>query len=336
MAGAHLGQRVVRGPAARRAARRGAGADRTASWSSRRDGLVVGDVEVGVGRTAEHRALAIERDPLAQVVEGGQLADDRLARRRAGAGRRRARRAGARPRARRRSRGSPSRPPCSGRQLGRGWATGRRAAGPRGRRACPGRAGRRRRQRAVDGDLRPRAARTWPTGRGRRTTSGSSARRARPTRAGSRCRRRRSRAKAATGVIEVGQQLTPDRDDGVARAARAWNSSPARASASSRHASPKRAVEAGVLAGVAGAVALLLDDEQQRVAVAVVERLRAPTGARPTSRPCATPPGGCGSRTPCGPLERAAQRRRRSSTPSSAPGRCPASCTMAGTSPSAL
>ena len=66
-------------------------------------------------------------------------------------------------------------------------------------------------------------------------------------------------------------------------------------------ASPEGPVEAGALAGVAGALALLLHDEEQGVAVAVVGGRSARTGGRRTCRPCATPPGGCGTRTRCGP-----------------------------------
>ena len=44
-------------------------------------------------------------------------------------------------------------------------------------------------------------------------------------------------------------------------------------------------VEAGAFAGVAGAVPLLFDDEEQGVAVAVVVRRRGPTGGRPDVSP---------------------------------------------------
>ena len=76
--------------------------------------LVVDPIQLVVGGVRWDAGVRDERDPLAEVVEGGQLADDRqhgvgIARRRPGV-----RRAGARPRARRRSRGSPSSPPCSG------------------------------------------------------------------------------------------------------------------------------------------------------------------------------------------------------------------------------
>ena len=111
---------------------------------------------------------------------------------------------------------------------------------------------------------------------------------------------------------------TPGRRCGSA--ARAWNSSPA----GSDHAhGPEAPEEAGVLAGVAGAVALLLDDEQQRVAVAVVVRRPHPLAVARRLALAPAPPGGCGSRTRCGPLERAGAASRRSSTPSSAPRRCP-------------
>ena len=75
---------------------------------------------------------------------------------------------------------------------------------------------------------------------------------------------------------QVGQQLAPHRDDGVLRgegvepgADQGW----ARRRISSIRLGPEGPEEAGVLAGVAGALALLLDDEQQRVAVAVVAAL---------------------------------------------------------------
>ena len=46
---------------------------------------------------------------------------------------------------------------------------------------------------------------------------------------------------------------------------------------------------------------------------------RGRTAPRPTCRPCATPPAGCGSRTPCDPRPGSGAASRRSSTPSSAP-----------------
>ena len=102
-------------------------------------------------------------------------------------------------------------------------------------------------------------------------------------------------AKAATGRGEVGQHLAPHGDDGVLAGQGpellpGWGG-----------ASPEGPVEAGALAGVAGALALLLDDEEQGVAVAVVEGLAHELAVAATCRPCATPPGGCATRTRCAP-----------------------------------
>ena len=220
------------------------------------------------------------------------------------------------------------------RQVGHARATGRRRAGPRRRRGCPGRAGTSAASAAVDLDVGRRGRRAWPRGGGRRTTSGSSARRARPTRAG-------SPAAVADEPGEGGDRGDRGRPAARARrarrcsrAARAWNSS--RGSGADVTLSAERAVEAGVLAGVAGALALLLDHEQQRVAVAVVVRLAHELAV---ARGVALAPhllARRGSRTRCGPSRASGAASRRSSTPSSAPRRCPASCTMAGTRPSAL
>ena len=56
-------------------------------------------------------------------------------------------------------------------------------------------------------------------------------------------------------------------------------------------------VEAGAVAGVAGAGPLLVDDHQQHVAVAVVAHGSGRTAGRRRSRPCTRTPVGCGSRT---------------------------------------
>src|SRR5512144_84704 len=84
---------------------------------------------------------------------------------------------------------------------------------------------------------------------------------------------RQRRAKAATGVI---RSASSSRQTGttVYSAARAWNSARLGLGTCSRPArsglGPEGPEEAGVVAGVAGALALLLDHEQQGVAVAVV------------------------------------------------------------------
>ena len=186
---------------------------------------------------------------------------------------------------------------------------------------------------------RRRGARAWRAGCGRRSERGSSARRARPTRAGSPVavadqagRRRRP------GVIEVGEQLGPHRHDACGRgeARNSLRLECHRGLLRVGSVAAERPEEARVLAGVAGALALLLDDEQQGVAVAVVVAPRARTGGRRRCRPCATPPGGSGSRRPCAP--RRGCRARVSSFIHAiiSTCRCSSSCTMAGTSPSAL
>src|SRR5438874_4005949 len=77
-----------------------------------------------------------------------------------------------------------------------------------------------------------------------------------------------TRAKAATGVV---RSASTSRQTGTTLycAARAWKSA-------LLGRSTERPEEAAALAGVAGALPFLLDDEQQRVAVAVVVRLAEP------------------------------------------------------------
>ena len=135
--------------------------------------------------------------------------------------------------------------------------------------------------------------------------------------------------------LEVGEQLAPDRHDRVRRGERAELVAGRADAARLDVRSPKRAEEAGALAGVAGARC-----PPARPRTAACRRRsrstpRARTGGRRWCRPCATPPGGCGSRTPSGPRRASCAASRRSSTPSSAPRRCSTSWAIAGTSPSA-
>ena len=115
---------------------------------------------------------------------------------------------------------------------------------------------------------------------------------------------------------EVGQQLPPDRYDGVVP-----GQGPELLTTSVG--SPKSRIEARALAGVAGAPALLLDHEEQGVAVAVVG---GPAHVLPVAGRLALAPVLLAGTAPePGParLERLGQRLRRSSRPSSAPRRCP-------------
>ena len=204
---------------------------------------------------------------------------------------------------------------------------------PTRRRARPGRAGCRPSARPSTVDPAARGRRAWPPAAGRRTTTGSSA----PCSTDS--SRKPGSSPDAAGERgdrgdQVGEQLAPDRHDRVRRPPAPGTPSRRRLGATLRPA--EGAEEAAALAGVAGALALLLDDEQQRRRRRSRSRPRGSTGGRPRCRPCTSTPGGSGSRTRCGPSRATRAASPRSSTPSSAPRPVPASCTMAGTSPSAL
>ena len=141
------------------------------------------------------------------------------------------------------------------------------------------------------------------------------------------------RAKAATGVVEVGEQLAPHRDDGVV-GGRARGTRRRGSGAHRRHAA-ERAEEAGVLAGVAGALALLLDDEEQRVAVAVVVR-RAHDWRSPEVSPLRHTSWRLRLQNTVRPVSSVARRVSSFIHAIISTSPVPSSCTMAGTRPSAL
>ena len=230
-------------------------------------------------------------------------------------------------------------PLCSG---GSSSSAGRPVAArarPRRRRGCPGRAGSDRVTWSVDrDDVRPRAR---EGGRGPTADERPAA----PALAVL------DRLEQEAGLVvaaqpgeggdrrdQVGQQLAPDRHDACSRAASAWNSSRSgRATRRARRSGlgPEGPEEAGVVAGVAGAGALLLDHEQQRVAVAVVgglaDVLAVARGLALAPLLLAGPapePGAARSRA-SGAATRAFIQAIISTSP------VPSSCTMAGTRPSA-
>ena len=140
--------------------------------------------------------------------------------------------------------------------------------------------------------------------------------------------------------LEVGEHLAPHRHDGVVAGerdelvARRTDRGVHGSDGSGRGAAAEGAEEAAALAGVARAPPLLLDDEQQRVDVAVVARLAHPLAV---ARGLALAPdsGGCGSRTTCA---RSSRVRRSASSFIHAEHQhlaVPCSCTIAATRPSA-